>query len=347
MNKFKIIIIFLFIFYVICIKSYFKSGIIVKTVKQDNYKNVFNNSIIYNEFDEKINEKYIYLQKLFCKNQNENLEELIENNIKLAHVDFNGNNFDMFVYKNKDYVSDKIFLTHQWEAGNTNKIIKALDYYSKKKKLDNKDIYMLDIGANIGWFTFFFGKYGYKIISFEASKINNYILYKNYCLNKDINVTIINKGLDIEEQNCKLINVKSNIGDGAIFCKNREKPNNLFDGEIFNDIKLTKLSKYINFFSDKNLALMKLDVEGAEGNVIFGGKEIINKYHIPFILMEFQINLLETHGTKVKEFLEFFENNGYKFSKIDFLNKKYISSSQIIKMKKNMDLFAIHNKIFS
>ena len=206
---------------------------------------------------------------------------------------------------------------------------------------------MLDIGANIGWFTFFFGKYGYKIISFEVSKINNYILYKNYCLNKDINVTIINKGLDIEEQNCKLINVKSNIGDGAIFCKNREKPNNVFDGEIISDIKLTKLSKYINFFSDKNLALMKLDVEGAEGNVIFGGKEIINKYHIPFILMEFQINLLETHGTKVKEFLEFFENNGYKFSKIDFLNKKYISSSQIIKMKKNMDLFAIHNKIIS
>ena len=111
------------------------------------------------------------MQKLFCKNQNENLDQLIENNIKLAHVEFSGNNFDMFVYKNNDYISNKIFSVHQWETQNTKKIIKALDYYSKKKKLENKDIYMLDIGANIGWFTFFFGKYGYKIISFEASKI--------------------------------------------------------------------------------------------------------------------------------------------------------------------------------
>ena len=275
------------------------------------------------------------------------MDQLIENNIKLAHVEFNGNNFDMFVYKNNDYISNKIFSVHQWETQNTKKIIKALDYYSKKKKLENKDIYMLDIGANIGWFTYFFGKYGYKIISFEASKINNYILYKNYCLNKDINVTIINKGLDIEEQNCNLINVKSNIGDGSIYCKNREKSNNLFDGEIFYDIKLTKLSKYIKFFSDKNLALMKIDVEGAEGNVIFGGKEIISEYHIPFILMEFQIKLLETHRTNVKEFLEFFENNGYKFSMFDFFNDKYISSSDILKLQKNMDLFAVHNKIFS
>ena len=153
--------------------------------------------------------------------------------------------------------------------------------------------------------------------------------------------------LNIEEQNCNLINVKSTIGDGSIYCKNREKSNNLFDGEIFYDIKLTKLSKYIKFFSDKNLALMKIDVEGAEGNVIFGGKEIISEYHIPFILMEFQIKLLETHRTNVKEFLEFFENNGYKFSMFDFFNDKYLSSSDILKLQKNMDLFAVHNKIFS
>ena len=78
-----------------------------------------------------------------------------------------------------------------WQHKKNNKSFRVLF----KKKLDNKDIYMLDIGANIGWFTYFFDEYGYKIISFEASKINNYILYKNYCINNEINVVIINKGL--------------------------------------------------------------------------------------------------------------------------------------------------------
>ena len=34
----------------------------------------------------------------------------------------------------------------------------------------------------------------------------------------------------------------------------------------------------MNFLSEKNIALMKIDVEGSEGKVIKGGKEIISKY---------------------------------------------------------------------
>ena len=40
---------------------------------------------------------------------------------------------------------------------------------------------MIDIGSNVGWYTFIFGKYGYNVISFELSDVNNYILNKNYC----------------------------------------------------------------------------------------------------------------------------------------------------------------------
>ena len=51
-----------------------------------------------------------------------------------------------------------------------------------------------------------------------------------------------------------------------------------------------------------------------------GGKELISKYHVPFILMEYEIKLLEPHGSNVLEFLQFFENNGYKISLIDFFS---------------------------
>ena len=308
----------------------------------NNYSNI---SLVYDEFDENINKQYILIQNNFCNKEEENKIQKYENLIKIAKVDFNSTNFSMYVYKTSDTVSRSIMYSHNWEANNTKKILKALEYYSEKKKLNKKDIYLIDIGANVGWYTYFLGKIGYNIMSFEASKINNYILYKNYCLNRDINVTIINKGLDVEDKKCKLKIVSYNIGDGMILCDNRDKLILDFNGEIFDDIELTKLGKYTKFLSEKNLAFIKLDVEGAEGTVFEGGKEIIDKYHVPFIMMEFEVRLLESHGTKVLNFLEFFENNGYKFSLIDFFSKEYISSSELIQIKRNKNLFVVYEKI--
>ena len=153
----------------------------------------------------------------------------------------------------------------------------------------------IDVGANVGWFTFFIGKYGYKVLSFEVNKINSYILYKNYCLNKDVSLTIINKGLDEEDKKCILKTSTRNIGNGAIYCENREKNHPFFNLDIFNNIEITKLSRYIKFLKDKNIALLKIDVEGDEGKVIKGGQELISKYNIPFISMEFFVNFLQWH----------------------------------------------------
>ena len=155
--------------------------------------------------------------------------------------------------------------------GETKNILNGLNYYSKKKNITNNDIYILDIGANIGWFTFILGKYGYQIISFEPSNINYYILKKNYCLNKNLDVTLINKGLFTEEKKCYLYNEKRNIGNGMSICgQNNTMPKNIINtGEII----LTKLSNYIPYLSEKNLALIKIDVEGSEGKVIESGIE--------------------------------------------------------------------------
>ena len=128
-------------------------------------------------------------------------------------------------------------------------------------------------------------------------------------------------------------------------CENRDKSYIDFNGEIFNDIELTKLSKYTKFLSKKNLAFMKIDVEGAEGTAIKGGKEIISKYHIPFIAMEYNKNMIESHGVNATEFLLFIENNGYKFSLIDFFSQQYISALELTKKHNILNLFIVHEKI--
>ena len=203
---------------------------------------------------------------------------------------------------------------------------------------------MIDIGSNVGWYTFIFGKYGYNVISFELSDVNNYILNKNYCLNKELNITLIKKGLYDTEKEFDFYISKENIGDGWVFCNKTENISSHL--KKTGVTQLTLLSKYIPFLSNKNLALIKIDVEGSEGKVFEGGIEIISKYHVPFIFMEFTPENLKKHNTNPENFLKLFEKNGYKFSTNSFYDRNFASIDHIIKIYKVIiNLYIIYSKI--
>ena len=317
-------------------------------------KNINNNTnisgvelseISFKKFDENILQQIKSQQMEFCNHQNKYIKEKFEKHIKLAKVDLLDKKFDMYVYKSEDIVSVAISGSNRWEADDTIKLINALNYYSSLKNHTNDNIYILDIGSNVGWYTLFLGKFGYKILSFEPSDVNMYILRKNFCLNQDLNITLIKKGLYTEEKKCDFFISKGNIGDGWVFCdKNITIPNHLIkSGETY----LTKLSNYIDFLSKKNLALIKIDVEGSEGKAIESGIELFSKYHIPFIFLEFTPLALTNHGTEPIKLLEIFEKNGYKFAKDNFLDKNYYSTPEILEKSKNgyINLFIVHSNI--
>ena len=111
---------------------------------------------------------------------------------------------------------------------------------------------------------------------------------------------------------------------------------------------MTKLSNYIDFLSTKNLALIKIDIEGSEEKAIEGGIELISNYHVPFIFLEFFPRLLIMHGTDPMKFLEIFEMNGYKFAKKDFFDKNYYTKQEIMGKAKHVaiNLFIIYSNIF-
>ena len=322
-------------------------------IKLKDINNIYSNDEIFNITDENydkigifnqnINEKYINSQNYFCNNQNIFYNKIFEDRIKLIDIIFNDKKFNMFVYSNSDIVSNYIIKDKAWEVIETQNLLKALNYYSNKKNINKKDIYIIDIGANIGWYSFILGKYGYNIISFEPSKINNYILKKNYCLNKEINITIINKGLFNEEKKCYLYNDINNEGNGFIECDLNHNLSTSF--KKTGEIVLTKLSNYLPFFNNKNLILIKMDIEGAERNAIDGGIEFITKYHVPFIFFEFSPTYLKRLNKEPKEFLQLFVDNGYKISVLDFFSN-HTSVDNI--MKKNIfqiNLYLVYSKI--
>ena len=314
----------------------------------EKYIKIFNrisiNNQINKEFNQDINDKYIEEQNYFCDNQNIFNNSEYENQIRTAKVDFNNKTYDMYVFNNYDAVSTQIINIKSWEGFDTNKILEILSFYSNKTQIKNEDLFILDIGANLGWYSFILGKFGYKIISFEPSERNYYILRKSYCLNKDVNITIINKGLYTDEKTCDYYEHVGNKGNGMVIC---EKRNDIpYFLEKKSVIYLTKLSNYIPYLSNKNIVFMKIDVEGSEEAAILGGIELITKYHVPFIFLEYCPNNLKLHDVNKKNFLEIFDKNGYKISRTSFLDKNYLSIDYLAGQDNLINLYIVYEKIF-
>lgn len=337
-SLFKISIIF-YLLILLCI--YYKYFLLKEKYEKSNDNNVL--------FD------YKKQQNDFCKNNKKYFNKMIEDQIILKNVKIQEYSYNMYIYKNYDIVSKTIAKTGKFETPETINIINALLYYKNKKNIiNNNDIYMLDIGGNIGWYPSFFGRFGYSIITFEPLETNYYIQYKNYCLiNQKSNVVIVNKGIYIEEKTCDHYIQKNNIGNGMIVCNKKKISNKWLDISFkkYKKVTLTKLSNFIPFLSDKNLAFIKLDIEGAEGKALESGIDLISKYHVPFLLIEFSPPYLEEQGTDPHRFIQLFTSNGYYISIIDFLNKRYISETELFKKfsKKcyQINIYLIHKDIIN
>lgn len=295
------------------------------------FNSLKNNQKITIENDkENIIQEYITRQKDFCNYPDKFYNQQFEELIKLTDFSFKNISYQMYVYKKSDnYMSNSIIRTAKYEPIPMSNFLDALKYYAEKNNIiKNEDIFMLDIGGNLGAYPSFLGKFGYSILTFEASPRNSYIINKNYChINKYSNIIIINKGLSNEEKTCNYYSQIDGIGNGMVLCnENEEKIKAMrFNFNKTFEIKLTKLSKFLPYLSNKNIALIKLDIEGGEGIVIEDAIELISKYHVPFVFSEFNPNFLQRHGTDPKKYIELFTKNGYKISYKGFLNVPYVN----------------------
>ena len=296
------------------------------------------------ELDKFINDT-IFRQTDFCLNPEKYYNINIENITTKVEVEINQYSYKMFVYDNKkrfDIVSDSIIEKHNWEKSLALEMIRAIKYYAQKNNItDNKNITIIDIGANVGSHTMILAKLNYSVISFEPLETNFYILRKNICLNNFTNVIIFNVGLFNQEKLCEFYVRKRNYGDGVISCgSNRTFDDSYIKGGL---MTLTKLSNYYPYLFSKKIALIKIDVEGAEGKAMESGYELISKYHVPFIITEFFPIALINNGISPKNYIKIYIDNGYKMSMNGFFPDKYDNLETVInKAKGIIDLFFIY-----
>ncbi len=88
------------------------------------------------------------------------------------------------------------------------------------------------------------------------------------------------------------------------------QPANLAGGQV-EVVEVTTLDDLISEEERSRVALLKIDVEGAEGSVLRGGRRLIDHVR-PDVLIEVEADHLARQGTSVGELQEFTDRAGYE-----------------------------------
>ncbi len=136
----------------------------------------------------------------------------------------------------------------------------------------------LDVGANVGKYSVILGnqlKENGKVFAFEPEPSNLKALKKNLELNKLTNVIIIPFACSDKKDKLKLYLNEKNSGGHSLIKKQKK----------FIEVEVDTLDNIIKKYKIKKVHLIKIDVEGAEADVLKGAKIILERDH-PRIIFE-------------------------------------------------------------
>lgn len=175
----------------------------------------------------------------------------------------------------------------------------ALDDWDLLKRIKDavpKDGVVFDIGANVGHMTLLFAKEfvpSGRVFAYEPDPDNFKNCKKNIDLNDFQNITLIQEALqennDLEFLNFNIrraIDGSGNQNRGISSLKAIKK----FHKETIS-VKVSTLDKEVKRLEISSLNFIKIDVEGAEFNVLSGGEETIRRFQ-PIIQYEYS-NVLD------------------------------------------------------
>ena len=194
---------------------------------------------------------------------------------------------------------------------------------------DKGDI-LLDIGANVGVYSLYAGTLGYHVVSVEPLWSNYSVLCDNIILN-NLTDKIIPLNIALNDrtriEGLSVSNLKAGASHNSIDDK-------VSQSAMINVCSSLKVMGCTIDFMWKNFDLptpshIKIDVDGIEERVIFGGKSLFNNSSVRSILVE--VSILETD--QCKKIIEFLTDIGFYLESVMGIKMDSIDFSKLSGMR--------------
>lgn len=180
--------------------------------------------------------------------------------------------FKFNVHQKADqYISKELIRDQIWEPFETEVF----------RRLCQQGDCILDIGANIGWYSIIasklIGQNG-AVIAYEPDPLNYKLLKKNTSLSKASNIRVKNIAIGDDVKTTKLFLSDTNLGDHRLFDADKER-----DSIDVSVLTLDSLFKESRRLPD----IVKSDTQGSEGLIFKGANYLLTNGWRPIWLIEF------------------------------------------------------------
>jgi FkbM family methyltransferase len=175
-------------------------------------------------------------------------------------------------------------------------------------RLPCKQLYCLDVGANIGNHSLFFSRYFAQVVAFEPGSVACTLLELNLAMNDVDNVEVQPVGLSDRAGTAKYSVNWKNLGGSYVPSLGKPKlRSELYD---VNDVDIDLVPGDSILDPDSPVGFVKIDVEGMESHVLRGLDRTIDRYR-PVIMLE-QLPSAVDEKTGSTEASILLENKGYR-----------------------------------
>jgi FkbM family methyltransferase len=204
--------------------------------------------------------------------------------------------FNMALRKKDDIVSNFIRYYGYWELHEPH------DMAGKSGHMIPAGGTLLDIGANMGYYTLLFASRGYKVIAVEPMTHNRIALETSLCMNPELKhlVTVVPAALVAPEQvhttRCVIrapdydIHVHKymkNVGNGVLSCGNATEVKLCAkDEDNCEEPPVKSLDMVLAELAPATVDVVKMDVEDFECHVLDGGQSLFTKYQPGLLQIE-------------------------------------------------------------
>jgi FkbM family methyltransferase len=181
------------------------------------------------------------------------------------------------------------------------------------KRILEPGMTFIDVGAHVGYYTLMAAKQVAptgRVFSFEPEPSNYDILIGNIHLNEYSNVKTVNKA------------VSSRIGTTTLFLTALDNGRHSTyrhglpeSGSV--EIETTTVDAFLEAEGWPEVDLVKIDVEGAEMDVLDGMGQLLHKSDAPKLIVEFNPSLLQSAGVIPAVLLERLTSAGFQVNYID------------------------------